>query len=79
MATFGCAGYVYSQPAKTIRLPSGIDVYDLSGEWDALTESHDQTVSYGTNLQVIRITITGSFCPLTGQITSPVSVIGSKF
>jgi hypothetical protein len=65
-----------SQTAKTIRLPSGIEVYDLSGEWDALIESYDQTVSFGTNLHVVKIILTGSFCPITGQITSPVMLIG---
>jgi hypothetical protein len=61
-----------------IRLPSGIEVYDLGGEWEALIEYCGQAASYGTNLDVVKITLTGSFCPLTGQITSPIRIIGVK-
>jgi hypothetical protein len=78
MATVGCAGYAFSQPAKIIRLPSGIEVYDLSGEWDALIEIYGQAAAYGAYPNVAKITITGSFCPITGQITSPIRIIGVK-
>jgi hypothetical protein len=78
MATVGCAGYAFSQPAKIIRLPSGIEVYDLSGEWDALIEIYGQAAAYGAYPNVVKITITGSFCPITGQITSPITIIGIR-
>jgi hypothetical protein len=76
MATVGCAGYAFSQPTKIIRLPSGIEVYDLSGEWDALIEIYGQAAAFGAYPNVVKITITGSFCPITGQITSPIRIIG---
>jgi hypothetical protein len=66
MATVGCAGYAFSQPTKIIRLPSGIEVYDLSGEWDALIEIYGKAAAYGAYPNVVKITITGSFCPITG-------------
>ena len=71
-------GFVFAQSMKIIRLPSGIEVYDLGGEWDALIEHYGQAASYGTNLDIVKITLTGSFCPLTGQITSPIRIIGDK-
>jgi hypothetical protein len=78
MATVGCAGYAFSQPAKIIRLPSGEEVYDLSGEWVALIENYGQATAHGTYLDVVKIILTGSFCPLTGQITNPIRIIGFK-
>lgn len=64
-----CTGFVSAQSAKMIRLPSGQDVYDLSGEWDALIEYYGQAAGYGTYSNVVKITQTGCSCPVTGQIT----------
>ena len=73
-----CTGFVFAQSTKMIRLPNGIEVYDLSGEWDALIEIYGQAAAYGAYPNVVKITITGSYCPITGQITSPITIIGIR-
>jgi hypothetical protein len=78
IAIIVCAGFVYAQSTKMIRLPSGEEVYDLGGEWEALIENYGQAAAYGTYLDVVKIILTGSFCPLTGQITNPIRIIGVK-
>ena len=45
---------------KTIKLPSGEEVYDLNGEWDALVENYGPGARFGTYSNVFRITQTGS-------------------
>ena len=78
IAIIVCAGFVYAQSTKMSRLPSGEEVYDLSGEWVALIENYGQAAAHGTYLDVVKIILTGSFCPLTGQITNPIRIIGVK-
>jgi hypothetical protein len=73
------AGVALSQPARIIRLPSAEEVFDLEGEWDALIEVYGQTAARGAYPNDARITITGRFCPITGQTTSPARVEGAKF
>ncbi len=33
---------------KTIKLPNGQDVFDISGEWDVLVENYDAFSHFGT-------------------------------
>jgi hypothetical protein len=76
VALIALTGFAQAQSAKTIRLPSAEEVFDLEGEWDALIEIYGQAAAYGAYPNVVKITITGSFCPITGQITSPITIIG---
>jgi len=78
VALIAWTGFAHAQSAKIIKLPSGEEVYDLSGEWDALIENYGQAAAHGTYLDVVKIILTGSFCPLTGQITNPIRIIGVK-
>jgi hypothetical protein len=78
VALIAWTGFADAQSAKIIRLPSGEEVYDLSGEWVALTENYGQAAAHGTYLDFVKIILTGSFCRLTGQITNPIRIIGVK-
>ena len=78
VALIAWTGFAHAQSAKIIRLPSAEEVFDLEGEWDALIEIYGQAAAYGAYPNVVKITITGSFCPITGQITSPIRIIGVK-
>ena len=78
IAFIALTGFAQAQSAKTIRLPSAEVVFDLEGEWDALIEIYGQAAAYGAYPNVVKITITGSFCPITGQITSPITITGIR-
>jgi hypothetical protein len=71
-------GLAWAQAAKTIRLPSGLEIYDLSGEWDALIEHYGQAAAAGPYTNVVKITVKGASCPVTGQITDPVFITGVR-
>lgn len=45
---------------KTIKLPSGEEVYDLNGEWDVVVENYGSGARFGTFPNVYGITQTGS-------------------
>jgi len=78
IAFIALTGFAQAQSAKIIRLPSGEEVFDLEGEWDALIEIYGQAAAYGAYSNVVKITITGNFCPINGQITSPITIIGIR-
>jgi hypothetical protein len=78
VALMALNGLAHAQSAKLIRLPSAEEVFDLGGEWDALIEIYGQAAAYGAYPNVVKITITGSFCPITGQMTSPITIIGIR-
>ena len=75
MILIAWTGLARAEAAKTIRLPSGLEIYDLRGEWDALIEPDGQTAAY-TN--VVEITVKGASCPVTGQLTEPVFITGVR-
>src|SRR4030043_583176 len=65
VAIVAWTGLVYAQIAKTgtmktIKLSSGEEVYDLSGDWDAFVENYGEQARFGTYPQVFRITQTGN-------------------
>ena len=65
MAIIVWTGLVYAQVAKTgtmktIKLASGEEVYDLSGDWDAFVENYGAQARFGIYPQVFRITQTGN-------------------
>jgi len=45
---------------KTIKLPSGEEVYDLNGEWDVIVENYGTHARFGIYPNVFRITQTGN-------------------
>jgi hypothetical protein len=58
-------GLVFAQTAKpaamkTVKLPNGEEVCDLTGEWDVLIENYGQAAIYGTYENVVKITLEGS-------------------
>lgn len=73
------AGVGLSQPARKIMLPSADEAFDLEGEWDARIEVYGQTAASGACPNDVRVTITCSFCPITGQTTIPLRLVGTKF
>lgn len=59
---FAWAGLALAQTAKpaemkTIRLPSGEEVFDISGEWDVLVENYGEYAQFGTYPNIAQITI----------------------
>ena len=59
-AIFAWIGFAQAQQAKTVKLPSGDEVVDISGEWDAQIENYGPWSSYGNYPQVIKITLEGN-------------------
>jgi hypothetical protein len=58
-------GLVFAQTAKpaamkTVKLPSGEEVFDISGEWDAVVENLGTWARFGTYPQLFKITQEGS-------------------
>jgi len=56
-------GSIFAQTAKpaamkTVKLPSGQEVFDISGEWDVLIENYGEFKQFGTYPNVAQITIT---------------------
>jgi hypothetical protein len=59
------AGLAFAQatkPAvmKTVKLPSGEDVFDINGEWDVLAEHYELWAHFGTYPQIFKITQEGA-------------------
>ena len=45
---------------KTVKLSSGEEVFDISGEWNVLVENYDTMSHFGTYPQLYKITQEGS-------------------
>lgn len=45
---------------KTMKLPSGEEVYDLTGEWDVIVENYGYWERFGTYPNVFKITQVGA-------------------
>jgi hypothetical protein len=59
LAWTGLAFTQTAKPAvmKTIKLPNGQEVFDISGEWDVLVENYGEFEQFGTYPQLAQITI----------------------
>jgi hypothetical protein len=62
---FAWAGLVFAQTAKpasmkTVKLPNGEEVCDLTGEWDALIENYGEWEKFGSYQNVIKMTLVGN-------------------
>jgi hypothetical protein len=62
VALFAWVGLAFGQAAtaaavKTVKLPNGQEVIDISGEWDVLTENYGELAQFGTYPNVAQITI----------------------
>ena len=62
VALLAWTGLAFAQTAmpaamKTIKLPNGNEVFDISGEWDVLTENYGELAQFGTYPNVAQITI----------------------
>jgi hypothetical protein len=60
VAIIAWTGPVYAQIAnpgamKTVKLPSGEEVYELSGEWDVIVENYGEWERFGTYPNVFKI------------------------
>jgi hypothetical protein len=58
-------GLAFAQTAKpaamkTVKLPNGQEVFDISGEWDVLVEHYDSWAHFGTYPQLFKITQEGT-------------------
>lgn len=61
---------------KTVKLPSGEEVFDISGEWDVLIENYGVFAQFGTHSNVAQITIRksdGSFHAVRMKDNPPTS------
>ena len=57
---WGALAYAQTaQPAamKTVKLPNGQEVFDISGEWDVLIENYGEWARFGTYPQLVQVTI----------------------
>jgi hypothetical protein len=78
---FAWAGLVFAQTAtpaamKTVKLPNGQEVFDISGEWDVLIENYGEKAYFGTYPNVAQITIResdGSFHAVRMKANPPQS------
>jgi hypothetical protein len=74
-------GLAFAQTAtpaamKTVKLPNGQEVFDISGEWDVLFENYGEKASFGTYTNVAQITIKesdGSFHAVRMKANPPIS------
>jgi hypothetical protein len=53
-------GLAQAQNVKTVKLPNGEEVVDISGEWDTQIENYGPWSGYGTYPNVIKITLEGN-------------------
>jgi len=60
LAFFTWIGLAQAQEAKTVKLPNGAEVVDITGEWDAQIENYGPWSSYGKYPNVIKITLEGN-------------------
>ena len=65
VALIAWTGLSFAQAAKpavmkTIKLPNGQEVFDISGEWDTAVENLNAMSIYGAYPQVLKITQEGS-------------------
>jgi len=60
LAIFACIGLIQPQEAKMVKLPSGEEVVDISGEWDAQIENYGPWTKYGKYTNVILIRLEGN-------------------
>jgi hypothetical protein len=82
VAIIAWTGPVYAQTTnpgamKTIKLPSGEAVYDLSGEWDVMVENYGVWERFGSYPQVFKITQEGKSFTGIRLKDNPFPAIGS--
>jgi hypothetical protein len=81
VALIAWTGLAFSQTAtpaamKTVKLPNGQEVFDISGEWDVLMENYGSFALFGTYSNVAQITIKksdGSFHAVRMKDNPPTS------
>jgi hypothetical protein len=61
---FVWSGLIFAQTAtpaatKTIKLPNGDEVCDLTGEWDALIDNYGDWAEFGSYRNIIKMTLVG--------------------
>jgi len=62
---------------KTVTLPSGEVILDISGEWDVFVENYGSWSSYGSYPQKVNITQEGSSFVGTRMISDPFNSTGT--
>ncbi len=65
VAIIAWAGVPFAQTAKpaamkTVKLPNGQEIFDISGEWDVAVEHYDSWADKGTFPQLYKITQEGT-------------------
>jgi hypothetical protein len=83
VALIAWSGLAFAQTAKpaamkTIKLPSGEEVFDISGEWDVVVENYGPSISSGSYPQIWKITQEGSYFAAIRMIDDPWNKKGSE-
>jgi len=60
LAIFAWIGLAEAQKAKTVKLPNGEEVVDISGEWDDHIENYGPWSGYGKYSNILKITQEGN-------------------
>jgi hypothetical protein len=63
---------------KTVTLPNGEVILDISGEWDVLVKNYGSWSSYGSYPQKENITLDGSSFVRTRMLDDPYNAKGSE-
>jgi hypothetical protein len=82
VAVIAWTGAAYAQTTnlgamKTMKLPSGEEVYDLSGEWDVMVENYGHWERFGSYPQVFKITQEGKSFTGVRLKDNPYPALGS--
>jgi hypothetical protein len=65
VAIFAVSGLAFAQTAKpaamkTVKLPNGAEVCDLTGEWDALIDNYGEWAEFGSYPNIIKVILVGN-------------------
>ena len=64
-ALIAWSGLAFAQAAtpgtiKTVKLPNGEEVCDLTGEWDTMIENYGEWAKFGSYPNIIKMTLVGN-------------------
>ena len=65
VALIALTGLAFAQTAtpaamKTVKLPNGDEVCDLTGEWDALIDNYGEWAQFGSYPNIIKMILVGN-------------------
>ncbi len=77
LAIFAWIGLAQAQKAKTVKLPNGEEVVDISGEWDDHVENYGDFSEFGKYSNILKITLEGNSFVGTRMKSDDLNVAGS--